>query len=210
MVARPGQHLDRMLRRQEALQPALLQRVEHHDGAAALRHIAQRRQHARMVGAGIVAHAENEVGVVEVFERHRAFADADGIRQADARRLVAHVGAVGEIVGAELAHEHLIHERRFVRCAARGVELRHVRIGQLAQLARRCARTRRPRRWARSDRSPRRRSSDASDGRRPPSAKSVQFHSSRRGMRGEELEVGALARRFPRHRLGAVLAELER
>ena len=71
--------------------------------------------------------------MVEVFERHRSFADADGIRQADAGRLVTHVGAVGKVVGAELAHEHLIHKRRFVRRSPGSVELRHVRIGQLAQ-----------------------------------------------------------------------------
>ena len=58
-------------------------------------------------------------------------------RQADAGRLVAHVGAVGEIVGAELAHEELIEERGLVRGAAGGVELRHVRIGQRAQVPRR-------------------------------------------------------------------------
>ena len=147
--------------------------------------------------------------MIEVFERHGAFADPDGIRQADARRLVTHVGAVGEIVGTELAHEHLIHERRFVRCAARGVKLRHVRVGQLAQLAADARERVLPR-----------------DGNEVVARRVVDYRMRqtpgvlerevrpvpqlRSGMRGEEFEVRPLARRFPSHRLGAILAELER
>ena len=126
-------HLDRILRRGEPLQTALPQRVEHDNRRAALRHLTQSAEHAWMVGAGVVSDGKDGVAVVEVFQRHRALADADGLRQADAGRFVTHVGAVGEIIGAVLAREQLIKKCRFVRRAAGGVELGHVRVGQVAQ-----------------------------------------------------------------------------
>ena len=43
-------------------------------------------------------------------ERHRALADADHARQRDAARLVAHVRAVGEVVGPEHAADELSRE----------------------------------------------------------------------------------------------------
>ena len=75
----------------------------------------------------------DQLAVVEILERHRALADADRFRQADAGGLVAHVRAVGEVVGAVFAREQLVQERGLVRGAARGVELRHVGVGQGAQ-----------------------------------------------------------------------------
>ena len=71
---------------------------------------------------GIVPHAKISVAMVEILQRHRALADADRLRQADAGRLVAHVRAVGEVVGAEFAHEELVEERRLV--ATRGPRCR--------------------------------------------------------------------------------------
>ena len=80
------------------------------------------RQHARVVGAGVLAGDQDAVGVREVVDGHRALADADGLGQGRARGFVAHVGAVGQVVGAEAAHQQLIEERGLVAGAARGVE----------------------------------------------------------------------------------------
>ncbi|KAG1251285.1 hypothetical protein G6F68_012349 [Rhizopus microsporus] len=88
-----------------------------------------------MVGAGVVSHRNDQVAGVEVVQRHRAFAEADRLRQPDARGLVAHVRAVREIVGAELAHEDRVQERRFVGRAAGGIELGLVRAVQRLQVA---------------------------------------------------------------------------
>ncbi len=87
-----------------------------------------------MVGARIVPHRKDGVGVVVVFERHRRLARTDDLGQADAGRLVAHVGAVGEVVGAVGAHEELKQKGGFVRTAAGGVELGHIRVGQGVQV----------------------------------------------------------------------------
>ncbi len=67
-----------------------------------------------MVRAGIVADAEHQIGVIKIFQLHRAFADADRFRQADAGRLVAHVGTVGEVIGAIFAGKQLPQKRGFI------------------------------------------------------------------------------------------------
>ena len=69
---------------------------------------------------------QQQVGLVDVVERHRALAHADGLAERRAARLVAHVRAVGQVVGAELAHEQLVDEGGLVAGAARGVEDRLV------------------------------------------------------------------------------------
>ena len=93
----------------------------------------QRAHHARVVRAGVVAHGDDQLAMLEIIERDAAFADADRLRQADAGRLVAHVRAVGKVVRAVFADEELIEERRLVGGAAGRVELRHVRVRQAAQ-----------------------------------------------------------------------------
>ena len=108
-------------------QPGLGQRVDGDDAGAARLGLLQRGQHARVVGAGVLADHEDQVGGVEVLEQHRALADADRLGERRAARLVAHVRAVGQVVGAEAAHEQLVEERRLVAGAARGVERRLVR-----------------------------------------------------------------------------------
>src|SRR3546814_8459716 len=64
-----------------------------------------------MVGARVLAEDEDRVGQLEVVQRHRALADADLRRHPRAGWLMAHVRAVGEVVGDELAHEQLVKER---------------------------------------------------------------------------------------------------
>jgi hypothetical protein len=102
----------------------------------AIRRVAQFVEHARMVRRRVLAEDQQRVGVLEVFEQHRALADADRRRQAAARRLVAHVRAVGEVVRAVHAHEQLVQERSFVAGAARRVERGPMRAVQPFQVLR--------------------------------------------------------------------------
>ena len=67
-------------------------------------------------------------------ETHAALADADRLRQRGAARLVAHVGAVGQVVGAVRADEQLVEERGLVGGPARGVEDRLVGAGERVEL----------------------------------------------------------------------------
>src|SRR3546814_6196711 len=67
-----------------------------------------------MGGAGVMADAEDGVRQSEIIQCDRALPDTDGLRQANTRSLMAHVGAVGEIVGAVRPNHQLIQEGRFV------------------------------------------------------------------------------------------------
>src|SRR3546814_5840795 len=89
-----------------------------------------------MVGARVLAEDEDRVGQLEVVQRYRALADADLRRHPRAGWLVAHVRAVGEVVGAELAHEQLVEERGLVAGAPGGVEDRLVGRGQRVEVRR--------------------------------------------------------------------------
>jgi hypothetical protein len=73
------QHAARALRIDEAFQPRLRQWVHAHDTATVLHAFLQRAQHPRVVGAGVLAHDDHELRGVDVLQRHRAFADADGL-----------------------------------------------------------------------------------------------------------------------------------
>ena len=67
-----GDHLRRRQRIDEAHQAALLQRIEGDDRHAALPRILQLVQHARAVGADVLAEEQDAVGVLEVLQHHRA------------------------------------------------------------------------------------------------------------------------------------------
>ncbi len=81
-----------------------------------------------------MAEDEDAIGLIEILEQNGALADPERQWQADTRGFMTHVGAVGEVVGAELAHEELIEEGRFVGGAARRVELGHVRVRQRCEM----------------------------------------------------------------------------
>ena len=115
------------LRVLEADQPCFRKRVYGDDMGAAPFHFFQRRQHAGVVGTGVLANYDDKVGHIKVFKGDRAFPDADGLLQSDARRFMAHIGAVGQIVRPEGTRQQLIGERRLVTRAARRVEDRLVR-----------------------------------------------------------------------------------
>ena len=87
-----------------------------------------------MVGAGILAGDEDEVGGLEVGNGHRPLADADGRTERGARRFVAHVRAVGEVVGPEAACEQLVDEGGLVAGPPGGVEDGLVRGGHRGEL----------------------------------------------------------------------------
>ncbi len=203
-----GQHLGGVLRRLEALQPPLAHGIGDDDRHAPLGSSGQRGEHARVVGAGIVADAEDGIGKVEVFQRDRAFTDADRLGQPHARRLVAHVGAVGEVVGAELAREQLVEERGLVGSAARAVEFAGVGVVKVAQHGTGPRESLVPayRHEVVGIGIVAQRFGEAAGVFQPVVAPGPQLADA---VLREEFWIDALDGRFPGHRLGAVLAELE-
>ncbi len=124
----------RLLRVAEVDQPGLAQRVDRDDLGAAPLGDLERRQHPRVVGAGVLAGDHDALGVVDVAQADAALADADRLRQRRAARLVAHVGAVGQVVGAVGADEQLVEERGLVGGPARRVEDRLVGAGERVEM----------------------------------------------------------------------------
>ncbi|MNM99939.1 hypothetical protein D3C81_1125170 [compost metagenome] len=111
----------------EALQSALLERVDADHLCAALDRFAQGLEHPRVVGAGVLADDEDRIGMLQVVKHHGAFTHAEAFDHAHRAGFVAHVGAVRKVVGAVGPHEQLIEECRLVTGPARGVELGLVR-----------------------------------------------------------------------------------
>lgn len=115
-----------LLRVLEAPYPGLGQ----HDAGAVAFGLLQGRQLARMVGAGVLSHQEDEFGVVEIVEADGAPAGAQRLAQGEATGLMAHVAAVGQVVGAEGAGEELQDEGGLIAGPARRVEGGLVRGGE--------------------------------------------------------------------------------
>jgi hypothetical protein len=198
----------RLLGMLEAHEPALAQRIDADDAAAAPRSGGERGEHARVIAAGVLADHEDQVGLLEVGEAHRALADADHLAEPGAARLVTQVRAVGQVVGAVLAHEELVEERGLVARAARGVEDGFVRRAERAQRFADALEREVPR--------------DRHEAVRPGSADhrlgepAVRFELAvrqapqrRQGVREEDLAPDALLRRLVGHGFRAVLAELD-
>ncbi len=116
-----------LLRVLEPLQPGLGQRVDADDGGAGALGPLQGGEHPGVVGARVLARDDDQIGLVEVLEADTALADAEGLGERRAGGLVAHVGAVRQVVGAEPAGEQLVGERGLVAGPARGVERGAVR-----------------------------------------------------------------------------------
>ncbi len=204
-----GEHLDGLLRMLESFQAAFAQWIETDHLGTALQRLAQRFEHARVVGAGVLAKYEDRIGVVEIFQRYRALADTDGFGEGDAAGLVAHVRAVGKVVGAEAAAEQLVEIGRFVAGPAGCVEGCLVRAGQAVQVSRdqreRIIPGDRP--IAVAGRVITHRFGETPLVFEPVIALLTQLADA---VAGEEGGIHAAARGFPVHRLGAVLAELHR
>ncbi|MNU77796.1 hypothetical protein D3C71_673790 [compost metagenome] len=133
---RRGQQLGRALGAGEALQRHLFEVVEGDNLAALARRLAQGVHHARVVGTRVLAEHEDRLGDVEVLQHHSALAHPDRLDKADAARLVAHVGAVREVVGAIETAEQLIEVGCLIASAPRGIELHLVRARQALELVR--------------------------------------------------------------------------
>jgi len=103
-------------------EPGLGERVDRDDAGAAPRALAQRGQHAGMVGARVLTDHQHQIGQVEVVDADGALANTDRLAEGDPARLVTQVRAVREVVGAEPAPDELVQKRRLVRGPARGVE----------------------------------------------------------------------------------------
>ena len=84
-------HLNRGLRIDEALEAAFAQRIERDNRNATFAHLLQLVQHARTVDPHILAEEHHAVGVLEIFDFHRADRNSDRLRKSDRRALVAHV-----------------------------------------------------------------------------------------------------------------------
>ncbi len=79
-------------------------------------------EHPRVVGAGVLPDDHDQLAAVDVVEADRALADADRLGERHRGGLVAHVRAVGEVVGAVGTRQQLVGERGLVGGLARGVE----------------------------------------------------------------------------------------
>ena len=118
----PGQHLRRRLRVDEADQALLAQRVVGDDRHAAPARLLQRVQHAGAVAAGVLAEEQKAVRLGEIVQRDGADRHPEALRQRYGRGLVAHVGAVRQIVVAVQPGEQCVQVARLVRRASRAVE----------------------------------------------------------------------------------------
>src|SRR5438105_1230039 len=118
----PTEQAEHLLRLLEAPESRLGERIDADDRRPIALGALQRREHPWMVRARILAGNKDRLRLIEVLERHRALADADRLHQRRAARLVTHVRAVGEIVGAKLPNEQLIEKGSLVRRAPRGIE----------------------------------------------------------------------------------------
>ena len=83
-----------------------------------------------MIGARVLAHHKNEIGVIEIFQSHRPLADAERLREAHATGLVTHIRAIREIIGPQRAPEKLIEKGSFIAGATRSIEYSLVRVLQ--------------------------------------------------------------------------------
>jgi hypothetical protein len=102
--------------------PHFIKWIDDHQGGPTRPGLAQRGEHPRVIRPRVLSHDEDRVSEREVLERDRAFADPERSAHPRAARLVAEIRTVGQVVGAELAHERLVQKRRLVAGAPRGVE----------------------------------------------------------------------------------------
>ena len=96
--------------------------VDGDDASTVVLGLLQCGQHTGMVGAGVLAHHEDEVSSMDVVQGNGALAHPDGFGERQAAGLMAHVGTIRQVVGAESAHRQLIGKSRFVAGAPRRVK----------------------------------------------------------------------------------------
>ena len=86
-----------------------------------------------MIGAGVLAENKNSLRLLEILQAHGAFADADGGLERGAAGFVAHVRAVGQVVGAKPPGHELVQIRGLIHRAAGCVKDRFVGRRQCVQ-----------------------------------------------------------------------------
>ncbi len=126
-------HVREVVRHDGAGGRRLDERVDVHDPGAAAVRLGERGEHPGRVGGGVDAQDEQRVGGLPVREVHGPLAGAQGRLEGTAAGLVAHVGAVRQVVRAQLTGHQLVEERGLVAEPSRGVERRLVRAVQTAQ-----------------------------------------------------------------------------
>src|SRR3954462_1467307 len=119
----------------EACQPYLGQRVDADNGRSPTCGTLQSGKHPRMVCTRILPNNEDGVSQVEVFQFNRALANPYDFPECQARRLMAQVGAVGQIIRPELPHKQLIEECGFITGSARRVEDRLIGTAECVEFA---------------------------------------------------------------------------
>src|SRR4051794_32181889 len=82
----------------------------------------QRREHPRMIGAGVLANDEDGLRLVEIFQGYGSLPNSNRLGKGNPARLVAHVRAVRQVVCAELSNEKLVEESCLVAGTARRVK----------------------------------------------------------------------------------------
>src|ERR1700754_3932530 len=107
-------HLELALRISKPFETALAHWIDADNPSAPLARRTQLTEHAWMIGTGILSEDKDCVGESEVFQRHCALANTNRLPHGRATWLVAHIGTIGEIVGAVFAYEQLVEERSFV------------------------------------------------------------------------------------------------
>ena len=109
-----SQHAAGLLRVCEREQAGLLERVDRHDSASLAPGGLQGAEHAGMIGAGVLAEDKDCLRLFKVIQGYRALADAQRWLEGGPTGLVAHVGAVRQVVGAVLACKKLIEVGGFI------------------------------------------------------------------------------------------------
>ena len=108
--------------------------IDGDDGGSSSGGFLEGGQHSGVIGAWVLAKDEDDVGFIKVLERYRAFADSNGFSHGDSTGFMAHVGAVGQVIGAILAGQELVEVGGFVAGSAGGVEEGVVRGGKFFQM----------------------------------------------------------------------------
>ena len=72
-------------------EPSFLERVDGDNSGVVLDGFFQCGEHARVVGAWVLANADDGVGLVDIIKGDGALAYADGLFHGSSTRLVAHV-----------------------------------------------------------------------------------------------------------------------
>lgn len=112
----------RLLRVLETNQASLAQRIDREDFRTASLSLLEGTEHPWMIRTRVLPGDHDQMGPVQVLGPYRTFANSDDLAQCDGSRLMAHVGAIGQIVGAEGSHEQLEDKGGFVRDLSGRVE----------------------------------------------------------------------------------------